>query len=191
MELNEIGQLITAIPDFPQPGILFRDIFPVFANPQALKHMLDHLHVLISSSSLMKDIDMIAGLDARGFLFGPMLAMRMQVPFIPIRKKGKLPGRLHQVVYQKEYGVDHFELQADAIDQAKLGKVPRVLIVDDLLATGGSADAATQLLEKAGAKVAGYAFLIELVDLNGAELLHGHHDTGVDRNELVLSLWKY
>eukprot|EP00158_Paraphelidium_tribonemae_P000871 Partr_v1_DN23573_c0_g1_i1_m14321 putative adenine phosphoribosyltransferase len=172
---NDAKALITAIPDFPQPGILFRDIFPVFLNPLALEAVLDELYREISSAN--ERIDMIAGLDARGFLIGPILALRLGCAFVPIRKKGKLPGDVHVVSYQKEYGVDSFEMQKNSIKPGD-----RVVIVDDLLATGGSASAGRDLVEAGGGLVTKFVFLIELLELKGRDKLIA---------DKVYSLWKY
>ena len=178
MTLKEAQELVRAIPDFPQPGIVFRDIFPVFMNPKALNVVIDEFERLIRTKFGNDDIDVIAGLDSRGFLLGPILALRFNASFIPIRKKGKLPGKILTVAYTKEYGVDHFEMQEEAVTEGQ-----RVLVVDDLLATGGSAKAASDLISLAKGSILGYAFLIELTDLFGRDQL--------PNPDSVLSLWQY
>ncbi len=148
---------IREIPDFPKPGILFRDITPLLGNPEVFGFAIYEMW-----ERWDEKVNAIAALDARGFLFGAPLAREMRVPFIPIRKRGKLPFKTHSVSYDLEYGQDTVEMHIDAC-----GPNSRVLIVDDLLATGGTAAAAAALVEQAGATVAGYAFMIELSDLGG------------------------
>ncbi|CAG8550388.1 phosphoribosyltransferase-like protein [Gigaspora rosea] len=164
-DIEHLRSLIRAIPDFPQEGILFYDIFPVFQDPKAIEmlvsHIVNHINVTIKEK-----IDVIVGLDARGFLFGPMVALRLNAAFVPSRKKGKLPGKTICAEFKKEYGVDTFEMQVDAIKPGQ-----NVIIVDDLIATGGTAAAAGQLVEKSGGKLLEYIFLIELADLNGRKNL--------------------
>lgn len=148
---------IRNIPNFPKEGIQFKDISPLLGNPEAFR-------VVVSSIAGHWDgkIDAIAALDARGFVFGSALAFQMGLPLTMVRKRGKLPGAVHSVSYGLEYGEDVFELQEDAFDAGA-----RVLVVDDLLATGGSAAAAASLVEMAGGVVAGCAFVVELVGLDG------------------------
>ncbi|HYD93642.1 MAG TPA: adenine phosphoribosyltransferase [Candidatus Paceibacterota bacterium] len=148
---------IRDVPDFPKPGILFRDITPLLANPEVF-----NLAIYEMWEAWDEKADAVAALDARGFIFGAPLAQELRVPFIPIRKRGKLPYQTHSVSYDLEYGQDTVEMHVDAC-----GTNARVLIVDDLLATGGTAAAAATLVEKAGATVAGYAFMIELAGLGG------------------------
>ncbi|CAG8769745.1 29640_t:CDS:2, partial [Racocetra persica] len=159
-DIEYLRSLIKAIPDFPQEGILFRDIFPIFQDPKAIEmlvsHIVDHINTTIKEK-----VDVIVGLDARGFLFGPMVALRLNTAFVPSRKKGKLPGKTLSADFKKEYGVDTFEMQEGAIKPGQ-----NVIIVDDLIATGGTAAAAGQLVEKSGGKLLEYIFLIELADLN-------------------------
>lgn len=175
LTIEQIGELITAIPDFPQKGILFRDIFPIFLNPNAVKTLVNEFVGAIQEKQ--PNATLIAGLDARGFLLGPMVAYELNIGFIPIRKKGKLPGETVVQAYEKEYGTDYFELQKNSV---KAGDV--VVVLDDLLATGGSAEAAHSLINKAGARVAGSVFIVELVDLKGRDRLSG---------DFVHSLFKY
>lgn len=155
---------IRDIPDHPKPGITFRDITPLLQNPDAFSSAITEMHDLWSHR-----VDAIAALDARGFLFGTPLARELGLPFVPIRKKGKLPFSTIAVTYDLEYGTDTIEMHTDALEPGT-----RVLIVDDVLATGGTAAAAKQLIEKVGAKVAGYAFLMEIAFLNGRAKLGNH-----------------
>ena len=163
--MNELRSLIREVPDFPKPGILFYDITTALKDPKGLAMIADQL----AGSVAALDIDLVAGMEARGFLFGPLLAQRLGTGFALIRKPGKLPAATTSVSYALEYGTDTLEIHADAIEPGQ-----RVLIVDDLLATGGTAEAAVQLVEKLGGKVAGLAFLIELDFLNGRDKLQGH-----------------
>ncbi len=151
---------IREVPDFPKPGIMFKDITPLLSAPGAFTSML----ALMSAGY---DCNKIAALDARGFIFGAAMAIRFfQVPFVPIRKKGKLPWKTESVSYDLEYGSNVLEVHADAFREGD-----NVLVVDDLLATGGTALAACQLIERLGARVAGCTFAIELADLGGRKLL--------------------
>ncbi|CAG8467498.1 1179_t:CDS:2 [Scutellospora calospora] len=164
-DIEHLRSLIKDIPDFPRKGIIFHDIFPIFKEPTAtemfVSHIVNHINVTIK-----KKVDVIVGLDARGFLFGPMVALRLNAAFVPSRKKGKLPGKTISADFKKEYGVDTFEMQADAIKPGQ-----NVIIVDDLIATGGTAAAAGQLVEQSGGKILEYIFMIELTDLNGRKNL--------------------
>ena len=153
---------IRDIPDFPQPGILFRDITPVLQDPAMCKEIVESL----ANEFLNEQIDGIVGVESRGFLFGMMLAGRMKVPFIPVRKKGKLPFKTLMFEYKLEYGSAIVEIHEDAIKPGS-----RLLIHDDLLATGGTASAAAELITMLGGNVAGFAFLISLDFLNGKSLL--------------------
>ncbi|KAI1459570.1 adenine phosphoribosyltransferase [Annulohypoxylon moriforme] len=154
------------VPDFPIPGIRFIDILPIFQNPVAFESLLEVLVLLIRERFGDQIPDVIVGLEARGFLFGPTLALRLNRPFVPVRKKGKMPGACRTVEYKKEYGKDEFQVQLDAI---KPGQT--CLIVDDIIATGGTAAAAGQLVELSDAKVMGYLFMIEITNLKGKALL--------------------
>lgn len=158
---DDLKEFIRRIPNFPKEGIIFRDIAPLLATPSAL-----HTVTEIFSEHWRDRIDVIVGLDARGFIFASLLASKMQLPFVMIRKKGKLPGETISVDYTLEYGTATVEMQKDAIKPGA-----RVLVVDDLLATGGKALAACELIQKVGAVVAGCAFVIELGELSGAEKL--------------------
>jgi adenine phosphoribosyltransferase len=160
---TDLKSFINDIVDFPKAGIVFKDISPLLRAPAALAQTIE-----LFRREWEGKIDAIAALDARGFIFGSILAYAMGLPLVMLRKKGKLPGKTHGVVYDLEYGSAELEVQLDA-----LGCNARVLVVDDLLATGGTAVAACELIEKAGAKVAGCAFVIELDGLGGREALAG------------------
>lgn len=155
---------IRSIPDFPQPGILFRDITPVLADPvaftTAVELHLHHIHDLVGS------IDVIVGIESRGFLFGPILAHRLGLAFVPARKPGKLPATTIEERYQLEYGHNALQLHADAFASGA-----KVLIVDDLLATGGTAAATARLIGRLGGEVLACVFLIELLALGGRAAL--------------------
>lgn len=164
---TKLKAAIRDVPDFPKEGIVFKDITPIMMNPKLSNEVLDHL------ADLYKDqnIEAIAGIESRGFLFGYPLAMRLGIPFILIRKKGKLPYDKINYDYDLEYGSATIEMHTDAVSHKQ-----RVLIHDDLLATGGSAEAAARLIEKAGGYVAGFNFLVSLDFLGGAKKLHGISD---------------
>ncbi|KAM5138540.1 adenine phosphoribosyltransferase [Mantella aurantiaca] len=158
---------VREFPDFPSPGVLFRDITPVLKNPNAFTAAID-----LFESYLRKNfakVDVIAGLDSRGFLFGPVLAQRLGIGFVLIRKKGKLPGPTESVSYSLEYGKAEIEIQLDAVDPGQ-----KVVIIDDLLATGGTMKAACELLQRKRAEILSCLVLIELTSLKGAEKLHPH-----------------
>jgi adenine phosphoribosyltransferase len=153
---------IRDIPDFPKKGIVFKDLTTLLKDAEAFKYVVD---VMAEKYALMKP-DIIAGIEARGFMLAPAIAHRLNIGFIPIRKPGKLPHKVEKVVYQLEYGTDALEIHLDA---ASLGQ--RVVLVDDLLATGGTAAAAYQLLKTIGAEVVGIGFVVELDFLKGREKL--------------------
>ena len=159
MELNDF---IRDVPDFPVEGILFKDITPLLQNSAAFSMSLDSLIVAVSDI----EFDLIAAPESRGFIFGVPMADRLQLPFAPIRKPGKLPYDTTSFEYELEYGTDTVEMHVDAAREGD-----RVLIVDDLLATGGTVDACCKLIQNTGAVVAGCLFLIELEFLNGRSLL--------------------
>ena len=165
MQEIDLKSYIRDIPDWPKEGILFRDITPLLEDGEALKAAIDYFCGDYSGS----DIDYVAAVEARGFIFGPAVAERLGVGFIPVRKKGKLPFETESVTYGLEYGTDTLEVHRDAIK-----KGPRVLMIDDLLATGGTMTAACELIEKIGGKIAGINFLIELSGLGGKEKLSGY-----------------
>jgi len=149
---------IRTIPNFPKPGILFRDITTLINNDDAFSFAIDKL----SDSYRMKGIKKVAGIEARGFIFGAAIAKQLGVGFLPIRKKGKLPGSTYKQDYKLEYGTDTLEIHKNCI-----AKQEKILLIDDLIATGGSAEAAIKLLHKAGGNVVGAAFVIDLPDLGG------------------------
>lgn len=161
----ELEPLIRAIPDFPQPGILFRDITPLLHEPEAFALANDRL----AEVARHWDATLVAGIEARGFLFGVPVAERLKLPFVPVRKPGKLPADRASVFYELEYGEDSLELHRDPSVAGH-----RVVIVDDLLATGGTAAATIRLVEELGGTVAGLAFVIELDDLGGRAVLEPH-----------------
>ena len=154
----DLKALIKDIPDFPQPGIIFRDITTLLQDSAGLQYTIAQL----TERGEALQPDCVAGMESRGFIFGVPVAHQLQKGFIPIRKGGKLPRAVHSVEYTLEYGQDRLEVHTDALMPGS-----KVLIVDDLLATGGTAAAATELIQKAGATVVGYAFVIELNDLAG------------------------
>ncbi|EEQ33241.1 adenine phosphoribosyltransferase [Microsporum canis] len=154
-------------PDFPSPGILFEDILPIFADPALHESLIRglELHLLETYGADQKP-DVIVGLDARGFLFGPSLALRLGAAFVPVRKQGKLPGPVITQEYQKEYGSDFFQMQKDAIKPGQ-----KVIVVDDIIATGGSACAAGSLVQQLGGNLLGFVFMLELDFLKGRDKL--------------------
>ena len=160
----DLKAYIRDIPDFPEPGILFRDITPLLGDAGALRATIDGLAAPFQGA----DIDHIVGIESRGFLFGMPLAYQMGTGFVPVRKRGKLPHRTIAEEYVLEYGTNVVEVHADAVQPGQ-----RVIIVDDLLATGGTAQAAVKLMEALGAQVVGLAFVIELTALAGRERLGG------------------
>lgn len=161
--VQTLKEKIRAIPDFPKPGIVFRDITPLVADPLALKLAVDQLIEPFKDDS----IGAVAGMEARGFIFGSLAAWELGVGFVPLRKPGKLPYEVRTESYDLEYGSASLEIHADAV---KAGQ--RVLLMDDLIATGGTAAASCQLLEKLGAEIVACAFLIELDALKGRERLN-------------------
>ncbi|MEO1692487.1 MAG: adenine phosphoribosyltransferase [Cyanobacteria bacterium J06631_6] len=160
----ELESLIRDIPDFPQPGILFRDITTLLSNAQGLRHTIDRLSKECQAANL--EPEYIVGMESRGFIFATPLAYQLNAGFIPVRKPGKLPSAVHSVTYDLEYGTDRLEIHQDAIAPGA-----KVLIVDDLLATGGTAKATAQLLEQLDVELIGFAFVIELLSLNGKDKL--------------------
>lgn len=151
-------------PDFPEKGILFEDILPIFADPAAFNVLISAFEKHIREKH--GQVDVIVGLDARGFLFGPTLALRLNAAFVPVRKQGKLPGKCVTAEYTKEYGTDIFCAQHDAIKPGQ-----KVIIVDDIIATGGSASAAGQIVKQLGGHTLEYAFMLELDFLKGRDKL--------------------
>lgn len=158
----DVKALIRDIPDFPKPGILFKDITPVLAHPAALAVVIDGL----ASLARVHGADCVVGIESRGFILGAPVALALGVPFVPARKPGKLPAEKRRVEYALEYGFDALEVHHDALKPGA-----RVAVVDDLLATGGTAEAACRLVEAAGAQVAAVLAFIELTALGGAARL--------------------
>lgn len=161
----QLEDYVRHIPGFPKEGILFHDITPLLLDGEALAYTVDQL----ASYAKGREVDLVLGAEARGFLVGAALAYALGVGFATARKPGKLPWTVSRCEYALEYGTDALELHADAIKPGQ-----RVLIHDDLLATGGTAEASVQLVEQAGGVVAGLAFLIELTELGGRDRLQGH-----------------
>ena len=158
----DLSTFIGEIPDFPKPGILFKDITPLLHNPAAFRETLAQL----TSAAAGTNATAVAGIEARGFIFGAALALNLGIGFVPIRKPGKLPAATISESYDLEYGSGSIEMHADA-----LGTGDRVILIDDLLATGGTMQASTKLAEKTGADVAKILFVVELAFLNGREKL--------------------
>ena len=158
----DIERAIRNIPDFPKPGIQFKDITPVLADARLFAGSID----LLTANFKPGMVDAIVGIDARGFIFAAAAALRLEAGFVPVRKKGKLPYRTHEQSYDLEYGANSIAIHIDAVKPGS-----RVLLIDDLLATGGTAGAAAALLQKVGAKILEISFLIELSFLNGRDKL--------------------
>jgi adenine phosphoribosyltransferase len=161
----DLASYIRDIPDFPKPGVVFKDITPLLADPAAFRFAIDCLFEHFSR----KKVDAVAAAEARGFLFAAPLALRLEKPLIPLRKPGKLPHRTYSLKYELEYGSAELQVHIDGISAGA-----RVLLVDDVLATGGTMQAGCQLVEKAGGKVLACAFLAELLFLKGRERLKGY-----------------
>ncbi len=171
--MEKLKRLIREIPDFPKPGILFYDITTLLKDPEGFRTTVD----LLSEAFAGERVDRVVGIEARGFIFAPALAYKLGAGFIPMRKSNKLPAPTESVTYTLEYGTDRLEIHKDAIEPGH-----RVLIIDDLLATGGTAKAAIELVEKLGGQVVGVGFVIELEFLKGRDRLAGYR---------VVSLLKY
>src|SRR5215510_9713062 len=165
MTLDNLKELIRTVPDFPKPGIQFYDITTLLKHPYGLRTTIDRLVECIDDPH----IDTVIGIEARGFIFAPALAYRLKAGFVPVRKPRKLPAATESITYELEYGTDTLEIHKDAV-----GEGHRVLIADDLLATGGTAKAVVDLVERLGGEVAGLAFVIELDFLQGRERLSGY-----------------
>ncbi len=163
--MEKLKKIIRHVPDFPKKGILFYDITTLLKNGAALNEVID----LLASRFQKEKIDLVLGIESRGFIFASALACRLGAGFVPVRKPGKLPADTIQVTYDLEYGKDSLEIHRDAIQPGQ-----RVLLVDDLLATGGTAAATLQLIQQLGGVVAGMAFVIELEFLNGRNKLEGY-----------------
>ncbi len=169
----DFEKLIRTIPDYPKPGIMFRDITTLLADAKGFRKAIKRMARPFEDDR----IDAVAGIEARGFILGGAIADRLECGFIPIRKKGKLPGKTIGQEYTLEYGVDVIEIHEDAIAENQ-----RILIVDDLIATGGTAEAAVKLLHRTGAKVAGATFIVDLPDLGGMKRLS---DLGIEGHAIV------
>lgn len=164
LDLEAMKALIKDVPDFPKKGIIFKDITPLLADPRGF----DSLITALITPFLYKGIEIVAGVESRGFLLAPAMAARLGAGIVPLRKKGKLPRKVHSASYALEYGTDSIEAHIDAFPRNT-----KVLLVDDVLATGGTAAAAITLIEALGGKLIGSAFLIELEFLNGRKKLAG------------------
>jgi adenine phosphoribosyltransferase len=162
--MEELKQRIRSVPDFPKPGILFYDVTTLLQDVDGFKMAVDAMAEPHEAAL----IDLIVGIESRGFIFGAALAERLGAGFAPVRKPGKLPSTTRSIAYELEYGTDALEIHDDAVDKGQ-----RVLIVDDLLATGGTASATVDLVRQLGGDVVGVQFLIELVALNGRDRLKG------------------
>jgi adenine phosphoribosyltransferase len=161
----DLKDYIRDIPDFPKPGILFRDITPLLANPAAFREVIRRL----ADHYRNQRVEVVVAAEARGFIFAAPLAIELKAGFVPVRKPGKLPFDTHAFHYELEYGTDTLELHVDGVRSGQ-----KVLVVDDLLATGGTVQACCKLLEKAGAEIVGCAFVISLDALNGAQRIAPH-----------------
>ncbi|MBP2415473.1 adenine phosphoribosyltransferase [Microlunatus capsulatus] len=170
----DLASLVVDVPDFPRPGVVFKDVTPLLASAEGLAAAVDAM-----VASVPGGVDVVVGLEARGFLFGPPVALALGVGFVPVRKPGKLPRESVEVSYALEYGEETLALHVDAV-----GPGDRVLVVDDVLATGGTAVAAAGLVRRLGAEVVGVSVLLELTFLPGRALLAEH---GLDRVDAVLT----
>jgi adenine phosphoribosyltransferase len=159
---NDLKSTIRTIPDYPKPGIMFRDITTLLGSARAFRRAVDELVQPWAGSK----IDKIAGIEARGFIIGGAIAHQLSAGFVPIRKKGKLPHKSVRVAYSLEYGIDEMEMHEDGVTKGE-----RVILVDDLIATGGTATAAVQLLRQMGAEIVAAVFMVDLPDLGGADKL--------------------
>lgn len=160
----DLKSLIRDIPDFPKPGILFRDITTLLRDAQGLKYTIDLFTQKCTDAGMTADF--VVGMESRGFIFGAPLAYKLGAGFIPVRKKGKLPAEIYAIEYALEYGTDTLEVHQDALQPGS-----RVLIADDLIATGGTASATAELIQKVGCELVGFAFIIELQELQGRKKL--------------------
>lgn len=170
----DLKKYIRDIPDFPKKGIIFKDITTLLKDGPAFREAVDK----ISDEYRDKNIDVVLSIEARGFIFGAAVAYKLGVGLVPVRKKGKLPHKTHGITYDLEYGTDTLEIHQDA-----LKKGSRVLIVDDLLATGGTVQAVSSLVKKMGGEIAGLAFVIELTPLKGRDKLQGYPITSLIKDE--------
>jgi adenine phosphoribosyltransferase len=170
---TDLKAAIRSIPDYPKPGIIFRDITTLLGDPRAFRRSVDELVHPFAGGR----VDKVAGIEARGFIIGGAVAHQLSAGFVPIRKKGKLPHETVRIAYSLEYGVDEMEIHSDAF-----GQDASVILVDDLIATGGTAIAATRLLRQMGAKIVAACFIVDLPDLGGAKKLR---ELGVEVRSLV------
>ncbi|XP_064641433.1 adenine phosphoribosyltransferase-like [Lineus longissimus] len=166
--IRKIKDAITAYPDFPKPGVLFRNVFPVLRNPVLLEDLINLLAEQISNKAKKSgcSIDAIVGIDSRGFLFGPMISAKLGTAFVPIRKKGKLPGECIQLSYKLDYGEDTAEIEKDSITPGQ-----NIVIIDDLLATGGTMKAACDLCQQVGGYIIECVVVVELDNLKGRDII--------------------
>lgn len=162
IQVARLKERIRDVADFPKKGIIYKDITTLLKDGDSLKLVTD----LLVEEARKLDVDVVAGIESRGFIFAPLIASRLGVGFIPVRKKGKLPHKTISVSYKLEYGMDSLEIHKDAIN-----KGDKVLIIDDLLATGGTANSVAKLVKKLGGTVAGFGFLVELIFLKGRNKL--------------------
>ena len=163
--MDELKKYIREVPDFPKPGILYYDITTLLQDPHALRVCVDQFVWMFTQ----KKVDKVVGMESRGFIFGPIVAYNLNAGFVPVRKPGKLPANVEALSYDLEYGTDTLEIHDDAIEKGE-----RVLIVDDLVATGGTAHATTKLVEAVGGEVVGLGFLLELTFLDPRSKLKGY-----------------
>ena len=172
--MKKLEEYVTSIPDFPEPGIIFRDITTILSDANGLKLAIDSLQDALKDC----DFDVVVGAEARGFIFGMPLAYNLNKPFVPVRKKGKLPRATISEEYSLEYGTAEVEIHEDAIKPGQ-----KVILVDDLLATGGTIAAAAKLVERLGGEVAKILVIIELAGLNGRDALAGYDVASIIRYE--------
>lgn len=158
----DLKSLIREIPDFPKPGILFRDITTLLQNPEGLRYTI----AALTAGFAEQNIHYVVGIESRGFIFGAPLAGQLGAGFVPVRKPGKLPPPVHFIEYDLEYGTDRLEVRQNTFEPGS-----RVVIIDDVIATGGTAAATAQLMQQAGCELVGFGFIIELADLQGRKLL--------------------
>ena len=164
--ISRLKELVREVPDFPQPGISYKDITTLLKNGEGLRGAIEAMLLPFEK----EDIDLVVGVESRGFIMGTPIAMQLGCGFVPVRKPGKLPASTIRQEYTLEYGMDAVEIHQDAVERNQ-----KILMVDDLLATGGTMQAACQLVERLGADIIGISFLIELVFLHGRQRLDGYH----------------
>lgn len=172
--MKKLEEYVRSIPDFPEPGVIFRDVTSILQDADGLSLAIDSMQSYLKDM----DLDVIVGLESRGFMFGVPIAYNLHKAFVPVRKKGKLPCETISQTYDLEYGSEEIEIHKDAIRPGQ-----KVAIVDDLIATGGTVEAAVKLIERLGGKVVKIVFLMELEGLNGREKLEGYNVDSVIRYE--------